>query len=94
MNFLRTKESHSRALKKVGFESFLQSWWKFLEVKGESLDSIFLRMETSPVVAGGGGGFVVIVGFLVTVGSTVVVVSEIYKITILYIFQEWPISAV
>ena len=84
MNFLRTKESHSRALKKVGFESFLQSWWKFLEVKGDSLDSIFLRMETSPVVAGGGGGFVVIVGFLVTVGSTVVVVSEIYKITICY----------
>ena len=81
MNFLRTKESHSRALKKVGFESFLLSWWKFLEVKRDSLDSIFLRMETSPVVAGG-GGFVVIVGFLVTVGSTVVVVSEIYKITI------------
>ena len=50
-------------------------------------------METSPVVAGG-GGFVVIVGFLVTVGSTVVVVSEIYKITIRYLFQEWPISAV
>ena len=50
-------------------------------------------METSPVVAGG-VGFVVILGFPVTVGSTVVVVSEIYKITIRYLFQEWPISAV